>query len=74
MRKTLLILSGVVLIIFGAVALARGGIPHTARHKVDMVIIKGSFNTEEVWEIPPLIAGLSLAAGVVLVFFGAKSR
>ena len=74
MRKIILIVLGVLLIIFGAVALAKGGIPHTAHHQVDMVIIKGSFNTEEVWAVHPVIAGLSLAAGVALVFFGAKSK
>ena len=74
MRKTVMIVLGIALIIFGAVALAKGGSPHTAHHEVDLVVFKGSVNTQEVWEIHPALAGLALAAGAVLIFFGARSK
>jgi hypothetical protein len=74
MRKIILIVLGIALIVFGAVALAKGGIPHTSHHTVNLVIAKGSFDTDEVWAVHPIIAGLSLAAGVLLVFLGAKSK
>jgi len=72
MRKSVLIFLGIVLLVFGAVALAKGGIPHTVHHTFDIAIAKGSVNTEEVWEVPPVFAGLALAAGTVLILLGAK--
>jgi hypothetical protein len=72
MRNTVLIILGISLLIFGAVALAKGGIPHTVHHTFDIAIAKGSVNTEEVWEVPPVLAGLALAAGVGLILLGAK--
>lgn len=74
MKKTVMIVLGICLIIFGAVALAKGGIPHTAHHEVDMVVFKGSVNTHEVWAIHPALAGLALAGGAVLIFLGARSK
>lgn len=72
MSKSLLILLGIALIIFGAVSLAKGGIPHTVHHTFDIAIVKGSVNTNEVWEVHPALAGLAIAAGAGLVFAGAR--
>lgn len=73
-RKTIMIVLGVLLIVFGAIALAKGGIPHTVKHSFDIAIVKGSVNTQEVWEIHPVFAGLAIAAGAVLVFAGARAK
>ena len=74
MRKIILLVLGCALLVFGAVALAKGGIPHTAHHEFDLVIAKGSLNTREVWEIHPAFAWLSLAAGAFLIFMGARAK
>jgi uncharacterized membrane protein len=72
MRKTTLILLGALLIVFGAISLAKGGIPHTVHHTFDIAVVKGSVNTDEVWEVHPVFAGLSIAAGAALLFAGAR--
>jgi hypothetical protein len=72
MRKPVLIILGVILIVFGAISLAKGGIPHTVHHTFDIAVVKGSVNTEEVWEVHPALAGLAIAAGAGLIFAGAR--
>lgn len=74
MRKPILLVLGGGLLIFGAVALAKGGIPHTAHHEFDLVLAKGSLNTREVWVVHPAFAWLALAAGAFLIFLGARAK
>ncbi len=73
-RKTIMIVLGVLLIIFGAIALSQGGIPHTVNHSWHFAFFNGSFETQEVWEIHPIFSGLAIAGGAVLVFLGAKAK
>ena len=74
MRNTLFIVLGIALFIFGAVALAQGGIPHPAHHAFDIAIAKGSVDTQEMWVVQPVMAGLALVAGVALILAGARAR
>jgi hypothetical protein len=64
---------GVILIVLGALALAYQGITYTKREKVlDIGPIEASRQTEKTIPIPPLIGGLALAGGVVLVVMGTR--
>ena len=66
---------GVVLIVLGIVALAYGGISYTRREKVvDIGPIEATAERRETIPLPPLLGGLALAGGVVLLIYGAKSR
>lgn len=68
-------LMGVVLIVLGVVALAYGGISYTRREKVvDIGPIEATAERRETIPLPPLLGGLALAGGVVLLIYGAKSR
>jgi hypothetical protein len=66
---------GVVLIVLGVVALAYGGISYTRREKVvDIGPIEATAERRETIPLPPLLGGLALAGGVVLLIYGTKSR
>jgi len=57
------------------VALAYGGISYTRREKVvDIGPIEATAEKRETIPLPPLLGGLALAGGVVLLIYGAKSR
>lgn len=66
---------GIALIILGALALAYQGFSYTRHEKViDIGPIHATADTQEHVPVPPIIGGLALAAGVVLLFMGAKQR
>jgi len=68
-----LALVGVVLIVLGIVALAYQGITYTTREKViDLGPLKASVEKEKTIPLPPLLGGLAVAAGVFLVWVGAR--
>ncbi|RPJ53267.1 MAG: DUF3185 domain-containing protein [Acidobacteria bacterium] len=73
MRTSLVI--GVILIILGALALAYQGFSYTSEEKIaDIGPIEATAEKEESVSIPPILGGIALAGGVVLVLFGAKKR
>jgi hypothetical protein len=64
---------GIVLIILGILALAYQGITYTSREKViDLGPLKASVEKEKTIPLPPVLGGLAIAAGVFLVWVGAK--
>jgi len=64
---------GIVLIILGIVALAYQGITYTTREKVvDLGPLKASVEKEKTIPLPPVLGGLVIAAGVFLVWVGAR--
>jgi hypothetical protein len=66
---------GIVLIAIGLIALALGGISYTTREKVvDLGPIQATAERHKTIPLPPLLGGLSLAAGVVLLIAGSKKR
>jgi uncharacterized membrane protein len=66
---------GIVLIVLGALALAYQGFSYTRREKVlDVGPIHATADTREHVDVPPIIGGLALAAGVILLFTGAKRK
>jgi len=68
-----LALVGVVLIVLGIIALAYQGITYTTREKViDLGPLKASVEKQKTIPLPPILGGLAVAAGVFLVWVGAR--
>ena len=66
-------LVGILLIVVGIIGLAYGGITYTRKEKVvDIGPIQATAEKHERIPLPPIVGGLSLAAGVVLLIAGAK--
>ena len=59
----------------GVVGLVYGGITYTKnRHEVDLGPIEVNVEEKESIPIPPLIGGLAIAAGVVVLVLGGRRR
>jgi len=64
---------GIALIILGIVAFAYQGITYTSREKViDIGPFHATAETEKTIPLSPLLGGLALVGGIVLVVVGAK--
>lgn len=65
----------ILLIVFGAISLAYGGITYTTREKVlDVGPIEATAERERTLPLPPIIGGVALAAGVGMLLIGSKKR
>ncbi|MEJ2049467.1 MAG: DUF3185 domain-containing protein [Calditrichota bacterium] len=68
-----LMLIGILLIVFGIGSLAYEGITYTSREKIiDFGSIKVTANTKKTLPISPLVGGISIIGGIVLVVVGRK--
>ncbi len=65
-------LIGILLIVLGIVALAYGGISYKDRDKVDLGPVEITAEEKKTVPLPPLLGGLALVSGVVLVIAGAR--
>ncbi len=66
---------GIVLIVIGLISLALGGINYTTKEKVvDIGPIEATAERHKTIPLPPLLGGLALAGGVVLLIAGSKKR
>lgn len=66
---------GIVLIVIGVVALAWQGITYTTTERVvDLGPLKVDAKTEKTIPLSPLLGGIALVGGVVLVAVGARKR
>jgi len=73
MRKRSLALLGLALIGVGLISLIYQGITYKTREKViDLGSFHATVETEKTIPLPPLLGGLSLAGGIILVIVGAK--
>ena len=64
---------GILLIVLGVVGFALGGFSFTQKEKVlDVGPIEATAEDKETVPIPPLLAGLALVGGVVLVAASAR--
>lgn len=73
MRVNLITLVGIALIVLGIVAFAYQGITYTSREKIiDIGPIQATADTQKTIPLSPLLGGLVLAGGIVLVVVGAK--
>ncbi len=72
MKSGVLIIA-IVLIAIGVVSLAYQGITYTTREKIlDLGPIKATADKEQTIPLPPILGGLALAGGVVLLVVGAR--
>jgi len=66
-------LVGIALIVLGIVAFAYQGITYTSREKIiDIGPFQATADTEKTIPLSPLLGGLALVGGIVLVVVGAK--
>ena len=73
MRINPITLVGIALIVLGIVAFAYQGITYTSREKIiDIGPIQATADTQKTIPLPPILGGLVLAGGIVLVLVGAK--
>jgi uncharacterized membrane protein len=64
---------GIVLIVLGIVAFTYQGITYTSREKIiDIGPFQATADTEKTIPLSPLLGGLALVGGIVLVVVGAK--
>ena len=64
---------GIVLIVLGALALAYQGITYTSREKIiDIGPVQATADKQKTIPLPPIVGGLALVAGIVLVVVGAR--
>lgn len=72
MKNGLLVIA-IILIAIGVVSLAYQGITYTTREKVlEVGPIKATAEKEKTVPLPPILGGLALAGGVVLLVVGAR--
>jgi hypothetical protein len=66
---------GILLIVLGTLVLAYQGINYTRRKKVlDVGSVHLTTETHERIPLPPILGGLGLAGGVVLLVMGARNK
>jgi hypothetical protein len=70
-----LMIIGIVLLVLGVVALAYQGISYTTTENVvDLGPLKVEAKKEKTIPLPPVLGGVAVAAGVVLLIAGARRR
>ncbi len=73
MRINPITLLGIALIVLGVVAFAYQGITYTTREKViDLGPLQATVDTHKTIPLSPVLGGLALVGGIVLVVVGAK--
>jgi hypothetical protein len=70
-----IVLIGIVLIVLGVVVLAYQGIPYTSRKKIiDIGPIQATHETKKTIPMSPILGGVALAGGIVLVIIGIRAK
>jgi uncharacterized membrane protein len=73
MRRTPLIAIGIVLILLGAAALVWQKVSYTQRETVvEVGPVNITADTKKTIPLPPILGGIAMAGGVVLIIVGAK--
>ena len=68
-----IMLVGIILIVLGVVALAYRGITYTTQEEIAKIgPLEAKVEKEKTIPLPPVLGGLALATGVVLVVLGAR--
>jgi len=66
-------LMGIILIVIGIVAFAYQGITYTTREKViDIGPIEVTADKKKTLPLPPIVGGIALVGGIVLLVMGSK--
>lgn len=67
--------AGIILIVLGVIGLAYGGIHYTKRQRLfDAGPIHASRDKQQTIPISPVLGGIAVAGGVVLLVVGAKHK
>lgn len=75
MARNPLMIVGVILVVLGAAALIMQNITYTEREKVvDVGVINVTAEKEKSVPVPPILGGISLAAGAVCIAMGARKK
>jgi hypothetical protein len=73
MRSTAMFVIGLVLIIAGILVVAYRGIPYTNREVIlEVGPLNATAETERTKPVPPIVTGLVIAGGILLVIAGAR--
>ena len=73
MRNKTLAFVGVILIAAGAMGLFYRGIPYTSRDVViDVGPLKVNADINKTWPVPPILGGVAIAGGILLIIVGAR--
>jgi hypothetical protein len=68
-------LAGIVLVVLGVLALAYQGINYTRRETVlDVGPIHATADTEKHIPLPPIVGGVAILGGALLLFAGANEK
>jgi len=68
-------LAGIVLIVLGILALVYQGVQYTTREKIlDIGSIKVSADTKKTIPLPPIVGGVAIAAGIVLILVERRKK
>ena len=66
-------LTGIILIVIGIIAFAYQGITYTTREKVvDFGPIQVTSDTTKTLPLPPIVGGIALVGGIVVLVMGSK--
>jgi len=66
---------GIVLIIFGIIALVYHGITYTTHEKVLKIgPLEATQEVKKTIPLPPILGGAALAGGIVLLFVGSRKK
>ena len=66
---------GIVLVVLGALALVYQGFSYTReKNVIDIGPIHATAETREHIPLPPIVGGLALAAGAILLVMGARGK
>jgi uncharacterized membrane protein HdeD (DUF308 family) len=70
-----IVIIGIALIILGVVAFAYQGITYTSREKIiDIGPIQATHETKKTIPLSPILGGVALVGGIVLVIIGIKTK
>ena len=73
MRSPAMFVIGLVLIIAGTLVIAYRGIPYTNREVIlEVGDLSATAETERTNQVPPIVTGLVIAGGIMLVIAGAR--
>jgi hypothetical protein len=73
MRSPAVFAIGLVLIIAGTLVIAYRGIPYTNREVIlEVGDLSATAETERTKQVPPIVTGLVIAGGIMLVIAGAR--
>lgn len=73
MRSTAMFVIGLVLILSGILVIAYRGIPYTSRDVIlEVGDLSATAETTKTKQVPPVVTGLVIAGGILLVIAGAR--